>query len=184
MEYIDVFDKQLQHQGVASRRDIHEQGLWHQTFHCWFTTMLNGEVYVLFQKRSPGKEDYPGFLDISAAGHLEAGESPKDGVREIKEELGLKLDFSELTSIGVLHVEAPLAGGRFDREHCHVYVKQLDPVERDNIQFDAEEVEGVEWISLQQCVDLFIDGNATSERFVPHPNEYYEKIVEALVKLS
>lgn len=25
VEYIDVFDKQLQHQGVASRRDIHEQ---------------------------------------------------------------------------------------------------------------------------------------------------------------
>ncbi|WNQ12825.1 NUDIX domain-containing protein [Paenibacillus aurantius] len=52
-----------------------------------------GEPCLLLQRRHPGKDTYPGLFDITAAGHLEAGENVSDGIRELKEELGTDLFF-------------------------------------------------------------------------------------------
>lgn len=47
---------------------------------------------VLLQRRSMNKVNDPGSWKVSAAGHAEAGEDPKDAIaREVKEELGLKV---------------------------------------------------------------------------------------------
>ena len=99
-ELFDVYDEALNHIGVKARAAVHRDGDWHQVFHCWVIGRdADGGSFVILQKRAPNK-DYPGKIDISAAGHLEAGETVRDGVREIEEELGLQVGFEDLIPLG------------------------------------------------------------------------------------
>ena len=89
-ELFDIYDEGWNHIGVKARADVHRDGDWHQVFHCWVIGRgSGGDGYVVLQKRGPNQDTYPGKIDISAAGHFEAGETRRDGVREIAEELGL-----------------------------------------------------------------------------------------------
>ena len=100
-EKFDIYDEALRHIGVKSRQAVHRDGDWHQVFHCWVIGReRDGGEFVILQIRNDDKDMYPGKVDISAAGHLEAGESVADGVREIEEELGLRVKFENLVPLG------------------------------------------------------------------------------------
>lgn len=86
-EMVDVFDSHMNLMGVEEITAAHQKKMWHKVFHCW---IINGNK-VLFQLRSPQMVNYPDKLDISAAGHLQSGEEPWDGLREVEEELGITL---------------------------------------------------------------------------------------------
>ncbi|MBO9599562.1 MAG: NUDIX domain-containing protein [Cohnella sp.] len=129
-ETFDVYDEQNRWVGTAAREDVHAHGYWHRTFHCWLARAgENGEAMVLFQQRSAGKDTNPGCFDITVAGHLAAGESPKDAVRELAEEIGLEVGFEQLTylvtikedSQGVYHGKRII-----DREVSDVYGYMAD----------------------------------------------------------
>ncbi|MCY4019766.1 MAG: NUDIX domain-containing protein [Chloroflexi bacterium] len=120
-EQFDIYDESLRHIGVKSREAVHRDGDWHQVFHCWMVGReLNGDEFVILQMRHDDKDMYPGKVDISAAGHLEAGESVADGVREIEEELGLRVNFEDLVPLG-----RRLGISRYrdvvDCQICHVF---------------------------------------------------------------
>lgn len=56
-----------------------------------FVYNSKGELYI--QKRSKNKSRYPSYFCASVAGHVEPGESYRQAaIREIKEELGLKIE--------------------------------------------------------------------------------------------
>ncbi|WP_347561789.1 NUDIX hydrolase [Bacillus timonensis] len=101
-ERIKIFDDHKNPIGVASRSDVHRIGYWHEVFHCWFIDNEEGIDYIYLQLRSKNKKDYPNLFDVTAAGHLLADETVEDGVREIKEELGIDVAFEELIKLGVL----------------------------------------------------------------------------------
>ena len=65
---------------------------------------------VLLQLRTFDAKAYPGFWS-TFGGHIEEGEQPESAaIREIEEELGLRLDQSQLTRLGsasILHGETP-----------------------------------------------------------------------------
>ena len=119
-EYFDIFDQALQPIGVKARAEVHRDGDWHQVFHCWVIGREDdGAGYVILQKRAEDR-DYGGKIDISAAGHLEAGETVRDGLREIREELGLCLSFDELLPFGV-RLGMSKQGDLIDCQICHVF---------------------------------------------------------------
>lgn len=100
-ELFDIYDESLRRIGVKCREAVHRDGDWHQVFHCWVIGREpDGGEFVILQMRTDDKDMYPGKLDISAAGHLEAGENVADGVREIEEELGLRVKFGDLVPLG------------------------------------------------------------------------------------
>ncbi len=124
-ELFDIYDEGLNHIGVKPRDAVHRDGDWHQVFHCWVIGRdPNGEAFVILQKRAQGK-DYPGKIDISAAGHLEAGESVRDGVREIQEELGLMVDFRDLIPLGK-RLGIAKEGDLIDCQICNAYLYECD----------------------------------------------------------
>lgn len=92
-EYLDTFTSEMEPIGVRSRDEAHARGFWHQTFHCWLWKIENGKLLLLFQRRHPQKKDYAGLLDITAAGHLEAGETPMDGFGSCVRNWGSRLNF-------------------------------------------------------------------------------------------
>ncbi len=109
--------------------------------HIWLWRRGASEIEVLLQKRAATKKTWPGYYDISAAGHIDAGESPiESAVRETKEELGVEIDADKL--LYLFSLRTPLATSEID----HIYVYEVDDVFAP--KFHDGEVESVEWLSL------------------------------------
>src|ERR1700730_13316269 len=95
MELIDVLTPDGEPTGIRKPKAlIHRDGDWHRAAHIWIAT---NDGRILLQRLSLQKENHPGLWDVSAAGHVSSGESVVDSaVREAEEELGLRIDPSEL----------------------------------------------------------------------------------------
>lgn len=158
-ERFDIYDEQDRHLGTATRDEVHERGLWHRTFHCWLVRQgADGRAYVLFQRRSEDKDTNPGRMDITVAGHLAAGETVRDAVREMDEEIGWSAPFEQLAPFGTIREEAEgEAGGRryIDREVTHVFgcVTDLAP---EAYRLQREEVAGLYEADVEALLALML----------------------------
>jgi len=141
-EKFDIYDEALRHIGVKSRQAVHRDGDWHQVFHCWVIGReSDGGEFVILQIRNDDKDMYPGKVDISAAGHLEAGESVADGVREIEEELSLRVKFEELIPLG-RRLGISQYRDMVDCQICHVFFYECAQPLAD-YQYRKEEIAGL-----------------------------------------
>ncbi len=151
-ELFDIYDESLCHIGVKSRQAVHRDGDWHQVFHCWVIGREPVGEYVILQFRSDDKDMYPGKVDISAAGHLEAGESVADGVREIEEELGLRLKFECLKPLG-RRLGISRFRDKIDCQICHVFFYECDLPLAD-YNYNKEELAGILKLPLDDGLRL------------------------------
>ena len=113
-ETIDIYDANLQHLGKMDRVEAHLKGHWHRTFHCWVVNG-EGEGRILFQHRSAEMVNFPNMFDVSAAGHLEAGENVEQGIREVSEELGIPTSMDALHSLGYRVEVADQSNGQLNK---------------------------------------------------------------------
>lgn len=170
-EIFNVFDKFYTKTGIASRSEVHEQGLWHETFHCWMYYREGSEINLYFQQRSKLKKDYPDLLDTTVAGHILHTETPLDGVREIKEELGIDVEISQLHYAGFVPMSITLPS-MIDKEFTNVYLLERKFSMHDfNLQL--EEVQGIFVISLSDLEQLLADETYITEvnGFIMQGNE-------------
>ena len=133
-------------------------GLWHRCFHCWICGSDPEGSYLLLQRRAATKDTWPGYLDITAAGHLAAGEETLDGLREVEEELGLRVDPERLVPLGTRKVEQELPGG-CDREFHEVFLL-FDTTPPGDLRLQKEEVEAVFRLDLDDVGVLYKTGSA------------------------
>ncbi len=140
-EVFDIYDEALNHIGIKPRAAVHRDGDWHQVFHCWVVGRDAQGEFVILQKRGPAQDAYPGKVDISAAGHLVAGETVRDGLRELHEELGLRVNFDDLLSLGR---RVGIARGErlIDRQICHVFLYECNQPLRD-YTYSRAEIDGL-----------------------------------------
>jgi isopentenyldiphosphate isomerase len=151
-EVLDYFDENYKRQGSAPKSRTQAEGLWVQSFHCW---MLHpgGSPTVLLQKRASTKALFPNCLDISAAGHLRAGEKVEDGVREITEETGLKIKYGELVSLGV-KLDVAKFNNITNRQFCNVFLYANAPTIAD-MALDKTELDGMVEVTVDDGLKLF-----------------------------
>jgi len=170
MEYLDILNEQGEFLGKTKDRDqVHRDGDWHRTVHVW---VINGREELLIQKRSAEKESYPGYWDISSAGHVAAGDSSvNSAIREVYEELGLFVDVSELTYLFTINNKVSLNQGLFlDNEISDVFLLRRD-FDLKEISFSDKEISEVSLIELSKLKEAIFSGNPS---FVPHENEYHQ----------
>lgn len=148
VEMLDVVDDMGRHLCVKSREAVHLDGDWHRVFHCQIVAERAGRSVAVLQRRAAAKAAFPRKLDISAAGHLAAGERPTDGVRELEEELGVAVDPEALVHLGVRRLVDDSGEGTLNRELTSVFLL------RDSRPLDAYVLERSEVDSL---VDVPID---------------------------
>ena len=205
-EYFDVFDANGEKTGIAVRAEVHRLGLWHQTFHCWVLAYQEEKGWsVLMQLRQWDKDVFPNLLDISCAGHLQAGEKVADGVRELEEELGLAVTFERLHPCGVMAAEHLLSDTLIDREFCHVFLLREDR-SCGEYAYQKSEISGLFHIPLEEFRWLItgtrgtagVSGVQSTEAkasamqavrrevtvadVVPHPPQYYRFVLEEMDK--
>jgi isopentenyl-diphosphate Delta-isomerase len=159
-ELIDVLTPDGAPTGVTKpKAAVHRDGDWHRAAHVWIVT---SDGRLLLQRRSSRKENYPGLWDVSAAGHLSAGEPATEcAVRETFEELGLWIDAAELQFLGTLRESCVLNGGTYiDNEFHEVFVVRRD-VDVASLVLQDGEVDAVMLVN-----------ELPAEGLVPHPEEY------------
>jgi isopentenyldiphosphate isomerase len=163
-ELFDVYDERGTPIGTATREETHSRGLWHHTIHCWVVRLgHDGRARILFQRRSESKDTNPGGYDITAAGHLSAGETPHDATRELEEELGIRVPFEKLIPYGTIREEASgeAGGNRYiDREVSHVFGIVTDRTP-EQFRIQQEEVTGLYEADARRLIAM-MQGNETS----------------------
>ncbi|MFE8702933.1 NUDIX hydrolase [Cytobacillus sp. FJAT-54145] len=199
-EIINIYDENYQLLGTANRDEIHLKGYWHETFHCWVMSRENGRDFIHLQIRSAEKQDYPSLLDITAAGHIMAEESIADGIREVKEELGIEVSMEDLISLDVIKY-CVILENFIDKELANVFLYKNSKSLLD-YEVQREEVSGIVQVDFDQFTDLWLgkreevqvqgfELNSAGEKikidklvkrndFVPHENSYYERIIELI----
>ncbi|MBQ6321243.1 MAG: NUDIX domain-containing protein [Lachnospiraceae bacterium] len=171
MELFDLLHEDGTRSGQRQERGVvHREGLLHETVHMWIVRPRKDEGFdVLLQKRSRNKDSYPGCLDISSAGHMNAGDLPlQAAVREMREELGLTVQEDELEFVQPFYLtfDECFHGKPFhDREFANLFVLRKN-FDLQDLKLQEEEVETVVWMDLDTCISSVLAGEK-SEAF-PH----------------
>ena len=179
-EYLDIWDSEGKPTGKTCLKDeAHQKGWFHPTVHVWFYTPAPA---LLFQKRSLIKETYPGFWDVSVAGHVSAGESIIEGViREIKEEIGLDILENDLISLDIRKNTNRFDDGIIDCEFQHVFLVKLNSgVSQLTIQ--ETEVDAVRLFSFEELQQCMLQKNPNYS-IVPADMSYYQFVMDAVLKV-
>lgn len=101
----------------------------------------NDKGEFLIQKTSKEK----GGMFSSTGGHVNSGETPLISIkREVKEELGINIDYDDIEECGFLLYDKPL--------RYLYYLKKDIPLEEISIQ--EEEVENVQYMSISKINEL------------------------------
>jgi isopentenyldiphosphate isomerase len=163
-ELLDILDESGQPTGeVVPKSEAHRLGLWHRCFHCWICGSDSGGPYLLLQRRAATKDTWPNYLDVTAAGHLAAGEETLDGLREVEEELGLRIEPERLVPLGTRRVEQEIPGG-CDRELHEVFLV-FDATPPGDLRLQKEEVEAVFRLDLDDVQALYETGSAPAREY-------------------
>jgi len=139
--------------------------------HVWMWRKTDDDADILLQKRALTKKTSPGFYHISAAGHINLGESPIEAaLRETKEELGLTIDPEKLYLVHVTRTE------QHSRSLLHVFTYELKGDE--TFSFDDGEVELVRWHNLEAFHDM--TKNAAAHKLIDQGPAYFTPLIAAI----
>lgn len=96
-EVFDVVDECDRVVGALPRGEIHRRGLRHRAIHV-FWSRPDGRLCL--QRRSFAKDNCPGLISTSCAGHVDSGEGYlQAALRELSEELGIIVAGADLSEV-------------------------------------------------------------------------------------
>ncbi len=135
----------------------------------WRQRQSDGAIEILLQHRAADKPTWPDHLDISVAGHVDAGEQLVDAIiREGDEEIGATFDTDSLEFI--------FSYRNFDNGIKWVYLYQEpSPVK---YVFNDGEVQALQWVDLATFKNMTLAPE--EHQLVPHPQEYFAFLLKAL----
>jgi isopentenyl-diphosphate Delta-isomerase len=145
-ELLDIVDENNNSLGISKPRNIVHQEMkdWHRATSIW---VINENKEVLCQKRSLEVEGCPGRWQSYFGGHLVSGESyEQNAIRELEEELGLKIKTIDLKFIE----DRPSESGKtWLRIYVFYYKKdqKFDP--------QSKEVNELKWMDLSALKKMF-----------------------------
>ena len=146
MELWDVYDKDKQFTGKVVQRSFNQpldQGEYGLAVRA---IIFNDNNEILIQKRQSTKELFPNLWDLSCGGHVLSGESNRDAIsRELSEELGLDLDFSD---------DAPVITLTTPHHIDDYYFVQGIDIDINNLKLATDEVQSVTWASKEEILQL------------------------------
>lgn len=112
---------------IKPRGAIHRDGDWHRALHVWICGIDEQErAFLMFQRRSSGKDTWPDHFDTTVGGHVRAGEALSQTMREVEEEIGVPADGLEMIPLGVRVCANEAESGTIDRELQEVFLLRDD----------------------------------------------------------
>ena len=147
-EWLEVVDEHDRVVGRERRGVIHARGLMHRSAQ---VLLFNSSGELFLQKRSQGKDEFPGLWDSSAAGHVDPGEDYIDCARrELAEELGID-EPVELQALFRFSASADTGW-----EHCSVFRCVYDGP----LRLQEDEVDEGKWLPPSEMDRLVNDSDS------------------------
>ena len=177
-EYFDVLNEFGEFTGeIATREECHEKGLWHRAIYGF---VFNYEGDVLLQKRSANKKLWSNLWDITAGGHVLAGEFGTQAlIREIKEELGIDVledEVKYLVGSTSVNIKGNIINKHFNE--CYIVMKDIDISE---IKLQEEEVSDIRWFTKEEILNR-INNNFDEITDKTGPWNFLKRYYEVLEK--
>lgn len=163
-------------------------GALHGSVHLWVWRRVPAGVEVLLQQRQNDRLTWPGYWDMAAAGHIDAGEDPLTAaLRETNEEIGLAVEPSDLKLMFVQRVNLDYGPTDIkEREIQWVYAAEF-PTDA-HLSIQSDEVAATQWVTLRGLSDFIegkaLPGQAADSRMIPHGTAYFAAVFEGLGLLS
>jgi isopentenyldiphosphate isomerase len=154
-EVIDLYDVNRGHTGLtAVRGEKLAEGTYRMVVH---VCIFNSKGELLIQRRADDIVRWPGFWDVSVGGGASAGDDSRSAAhREVMEELGLDIDFSD---------KRPVITVNFSDGFDDFYTIEMDiPVE--DLSLQAEGVADAKWATREEIEAMIDDG-----RFIPYEKD-------------
>jgi isopentenyldiphosphate isomerase len=135
-----------------ARGEVHRDGDWHGALHLWVGGVGPDDVpFVVLQRRSQSKDSWPGALDVAVGGHLRAGETLAEAIREADEEIGLQVTLDDVVPLGRRFA---LSASDTDNEVQQVFGVRSDrPLSA--YRLHEEEVDAIVSVPLEPAIELF-----------------------------
>ena len=177
-ELIDILDSQGNQTGKICLKSVaHQHGYFHATVHVWLYTK---NEKILLQKRASTKKVFPNLWDISVAGHIGTGEEiEKAALREIYEEIGLKVSENDLIKIGIRKHQVSHPNGIQDNEFHHVFITELK-VNPAKLTLQKEEVSEVQLFNL----DILKNTKNLENVLLPRFHDYYCNVYDQIYSVG
>lgn len=143
MELWDIYDIDRQPTGSTGvRGEKLGCGEYHMVVHLG---IINSEGRMLIQRRCLQKATFPGKWDISVGGSALSGETSRQAMhRELLEELGVDIDFSDIR---------PKLTVNFERGFDDYYLICRD-IDLAGLRLQEEEVMDARWADISEIFDL------------------------------
>lgn len=160
MEFWDVYDVDRKKTGRTWQRGTRlENGDYHLVIH---VCIFNKDGQMLIQQRQPFKDGWANMWDITVGGSATVGDtSQQAAMRELEEEIGLKLDLSHIR---------PHLTVNFDEGFDDIYLVEAE-VDLDSLTLQESEVQAVQWADEATILDMIRSGE-----FIP----YHEGMIPLL----
>lgn len=139
-----------------SKFTAHKQGICHGIS---AVALIDNSGRLLIQKRAKTKKEEPNKWDLSGAGHIDVDETPEEtAVREIYEELGIKVEEDELKLIGTYLNKIKLNTKIHINHFTYLFIIQKD-ISIGNIVIQKSEVSDIMFVDKKKYIDLLNNGN-------------------------
>ena len=151
-ELWDIYTKERLKTGKLQKRgEKLSDDEYHLVIH---VCIFNNKNQLLIQQRQPFKTGWPNMWDLSVGGSAIAGESSGQAAeRELAEELGLKMDLSDVL---------PQFTTTFRNGFDDYYIIKND-VDLTHIKLQKEEVQAVRWADKEEVLKMQQEGT-----FIPY----------------
>lgn len=165
MEMFDIYTENREKTGrTIERGNKFAKGDYRFVVHA---CILNNKGEMLIQQRQPFKSSWANMWDLTAAGSVIAGETSKQAVqRELFEELGIEIDFSDIR---------PQLTMNFEEGFDDIYIIKCDDININTLKLQYEEVQCVKWASMKEIEEMLHKGI-----FIP----YYEALLNLIFSMK
>lgn len=147
MELFDLYTEDRVRTGRTMVRGTKvPEGLYRLVVH---VCIFDHEGRMLIQQRQPFKQGWSNYWDLTVGGCAVAGDTSRTAAeREVREEIGLELDLSDIRPSLTLNFD-----GGFD--DYYVLTREVD---LSALHLQEEEVQAVRWATQEEILRMIDDG--------------------------
>ena len=177
-EFIDIYNEKEEYIGYCEKDKAHQVGLWHRTFNCLVINPRKKTVFFQYKNMEHNGINKNKLLEITVGGHLQSGESISDGIREIKEEMGINIYFNQLIDMDFRKCDKRLNEEYIIKEFQYYYLLLKNIRIEEITNYDIKEVFGYVELKIEDAISLLEKKIDVIEGKIIHNN----KISKILIK--